>query len=37
MFQRGAGITEVLMPEKTSDPALKVDEMADNPIASTVG
>ena len=37
MFQRGTGITEVLMPEMNSDQAPKDDEMIHNPIATTVG
>lgn len=36
MFQRGTGITEVLMPEKVTDFAPKVDEMAKNPLPSTI-
>jgi len=35
MFKRGTGITEVLMPERISDLAPKVDDMANNPLATT--
>jgi len=37
MFKRGTGITEVLMPERISDLAPKVDDMANNPLATTGG
>ncbi|MGB7876170.1 MAG: type II CAAX endopeptidase family protein [Anaerolineales bacterium] len=37
MFQRGAGITEVLTPENVSGPAPKVDDMTKNPLATTLG
>jgi hypothetical protein len=37
MFQLGTGITEVLMLEKTSDQAPKIDDMTHNPIATAVG
>ena len=37
MFKRGTGITEVLMPEKSSDLAPETGEMAINSLSTTVG
>ena len=37
IFKRGTGITEVLMPEKFGEPALKVDDRAKQPLTTTVG
>ena len=37
MIQRGAGVTEVLMPEKTSVLTPKVDDMANNSLATSIG
>jgi len=37
MFQRGAGITDVLMPETNSDHTAEVDDMVKLPLASSGG
>ena len=37
MFQHGEGVTDVLMPEKSSDLTPKVDDMAKNPLVNIVG
>ncbi len=37
MFKRGTGITEVLMPEKISDPAVETGEMGINSLSTRVG
>jgi hypothetical protein len=36
MFRKGAGVTEVLMPEQSDSPASETDEMSLNPL-STIG
>jgi len=36
MFRKGAGVTEVLMPEQRDNLALETDEMSLNPL-STIG
>lgn len=37
MFKKGAGVTEVLMPEQNSEATYEADETAKNPLSATIG